>query len=109
VGGYEWSPDGGRLLLSIRDPEDEDADKKKNAPEDPWVIDRLEFKRDGAGYLTGDRHTHLYIYDIATNALTQLTKGRWDEGRATWSPEPPRRHDTGAREGPTKKSLRRRR
>lgn len=87
VGGYAWSPDGTRLLLSIRDPEDEDAEKKADAPEDPWVIDRLEFKRDGQGYITGDLHTHLYVYDLATKALHQLTTGRWDEGQAAWSPD----------------------
>ncbi|HKJ03548.1 MAG TPA: S9 family peptidase, partial [Longimicrobiales bacterium] len=87
VGGYEWSPDGTRLLLSIRDPEEVDPDRKADAPEDPWVIDRLEFKRDGTGYLTGDRHTHLYVYDVEGKALRQLTTGRWDEGQATWSPD----------------------
>ncbi len=87
VSGYAWSPDGSRLLLSIRDPEEEDDDKKENAPRDPWVIDRLQFKRDGAGYLTGDRHTHLYVFDVETKELRQLTEGRWDEGQAAWSPD----------------------
>jgi dipeptidyl aminopeptidase/acylaminoacyl peptidase len=91
VRGYAWSPDGTRLLLSIRDPEeedeDEDEDEKDDAPEDPWVIDRLEFKRDGTGYLTGDLHTHLYVFDVATKELRQLTTGRWDEGQAAWSPD----------------------
>ena len=92
VGGYDWSPDGTRLLLSIRDPDPkEDADKEESAATkavaDPWVIDRLEFKRDGVGYLTGDRHTHLYVFDVATKALRQLTTGRWDEGQAAWSPD----------------------
>jgi len=87
VGGYSWSPDGTRLLLSIRDPEEEDEDKKDNAPQDPWVIDRLQFKRDYAGYLTGNRHTHLYVFDVETKELRQITTGRWDEGSARWSPD----------------------
>lgn len=87
VGGYAWSPDATRLLLSIRDPEEEDEDEKENAPADPWVIDRLQFKRDGRGYLTGDRHTHLYVFDVETRELRQLTDGRWDEGQAVWSPD----------------------
>ena len=87
VGSYAWSPDGTRLLLSIRDPEDQDEDEKADAPEDPWVIDRLEFKQDGSGYLTGDRHTHLYIFDVATKVLRQITSGGWDEGQAEWSPD----------------------
>jgi dipeptidyl aminopeptidase/acylaminoacyl peptidase len=87
VSGYEWSPDGSRLLLTIRDPEEEDEGEKENAPRDPWVIDRLQFKRDGAGYLTGDRHTHLYVFDVDSREQRQLTKGRWDEGQPAWSPD----------------------
>lgn len=90
VGGYEWSPDGGRLALAIRDPEekkDSTAAKKANAPEDPWVVDRLQIKRDGQGYLTGDRRTHLYVFDVETRGLRQLTDGRWDEGSPAWSPD----------------------
>jgi Tol biopolymer transport system component len=87
VSGYVWSPDGTRLLLTIRDAEEEDPEKKENAPQDPWVVDRLQFKRDGVGYLTGDRHTHLYVFDLATKGLRQLTTGRWDEGQPAWSPD----------------------
>jgi dipeptidyl aminopeptidase/acylaminoacyl peptidase len=87
VSGYAWSPDATRLLLTIRDPEEEDEERKENAPRDPWVVDRLQFKRDGTGYLTGDRHTHLHVFDLATKELRQLTDGRWDEGQAEWSPD----------------------
>ncbi len=91
VGGYEWSPDGTRLVLTIRDPEEEDEEeeeegKKGNKPKDPWVIDRLQFKRDGRGYLTGDRHTHLFTFDLASKTLTQITAGGWDESQPAWSP-----------------------
>jgi dipeptidyl aminopeptidase/acylaminoacyl peptidase len=90
VSGYRFSPDGGRLLLTIRDPKPDSSEvgkKKENAPEDPWVIDRLQFKRDNVGYLTGDRHTHLYVYDLETEELRQLTDGRWDESLGVWSPD----------------------
>lgn len=91
VSGYVWSPDGDRILLSIRDPEEDEpeaeATKKKDAPKDPWVIDRLQFKRDGTGYLTGDRHTHLYVFDIKTEEVRQVTSGRWDETQPAWSPD----------------------
>lgn len=87
VSGYRWSPDGTRLLLTIRDPEEKDPDKKENAPQDPWVIDRLQFKRDNVGYLTGKRKTHLYIFDLASKELRQLTKGDRDESLGVWSPD----------------------
>lgn len=89
IAGYRWSPDATRLLLTIRDPkpEDEWANGKKDAPQAPWVVDRLQFKRDGTGYLTGDRHTHLYVYDLAGESLTQITSGSHDEGLGVWSPD----------------------
>lgn len=87
VSGYRWSPDETRLLLTLRDPEADDEDRKKNAPRDPWVIDRLQFKRDGTGYITGDRRTHLYVFDLASKELRQLTTGRWDESLGVWSPD----------------------
>jgi dipeptidyl aminopeptidase/acylaminoacyl peptidase len=87
VSGYRWSPDGTRLLLTIRDPEEEDKDEKPDAPRDPWVIDRLQFKRDNTGYLTGNRRTHLYVLDLESEELSQLTSGRWDESLGRWSPD----------------------
>lgn len=85
VADYEWSPDATRLLLTIRD--EEASDSAWADVQQPWTIDRLQFKRDRAGYLTGTRHTHLYVYELAAKALWQLTGGRWDEGQGQWSPD----------------------
>ena len=88
IGSYEWSPDASKLLLSIRDAEEPDTLKGAQAKTTPpYVIDRLQFKRDYAGYLTGDRHTHLYVWDVATEDLTQITSGDYDESSARWSPD----------------------
>ncbi|MDH3225052.1 MAG: hypothetical protein OEO23_15130, partial [Gemmatimonadota bacterium] len=87
ISAYRWSPDGTKLLLTIRDEEEDDPEEKENAPPDPWVIERLQFKRDNQGYLTGDRKTHLYVYELHTKELRQLTKGPWDESLGVWSPD----------------------
>ena len=87
VGSYAWSPDGTKLVLTVRDPEPTDSTKKKSKTPEPWVVERLQIKRDGQGYLTGDRHTHLYVFDVAARKLTQLTDGRWDESAPAWSPD----------------------
>jgi dipeptidyl aminopeptidase/acylaminoacyl peptidase len=88
VGGYAWSPDGTRLALTVRDAAPEDTLQGARAKTTkPYVIDRLQFKRDYAGYLTGDRHMHLYVFDIEADSLIQITDGSWDESSPAWSPD----------------------
>ncbi|NNE67441.1 MAG: S9 family peptidase [Pyrinomonadaceae bacterium] len=89
VSGHEWSPDSKRLLLYIRDPkpheltETKEDDKKPR----PYVIDRLQFKRDYAGYLNRFR-THLYVFDVGSaGEPRQITSGDYDDGQAVWSPD----------------------
>jgi len=89
VSGYLWSPDGSKLLLTIQDPDPIDTlpahEKPKVTP--PWEIDRLQFKRDRVGYLTGNRHTHLHVFDLATKTTRQITSGDFDAGSPAWSPD----------------------
>ena len=82
VSDYVWSPDATRLALLITDPE---AENEEDEPQ-PWVIDRLQFKRDYAGYLDR-RRTHLYVQDLTSGQLTQLTSGDYDDSQPTWNPD----------------------
>ena len=89
VSGFEWSPDGKRLLLMIRDPKPSDLteDKKDDKKPKPHVIDRLQFKRDYAGYLDR-RRTHLYVFTPGSKKEpVQITSGDYDDGQAVWSPD----------------------
>ncbi len=91
--GHEWSPDSKRLALLIGDP-DPDADPNPSpqpgatprVPK-PVVIDRYRFKQDGQGYLLSNRHTYIYLFDVATKKLERLTKSKWDESAPAWSPD----------------------
>ena len=86
VSGYEWAPDGSRMVLQIRDPEPgsdaKDYDPKKPKP---YVIDRLQFKRDYRGYLDR-RRTHLYLFEKGGKA-EQITFGDYDDNSPKWSPD----------------------
>ncbi len=84
INDYLWSPDAGKLLLTINDPEN--GGKKEPKTPDPIKIDRYHFKQDVEGYLL-HRHPHLYLFDIGTKKLDTLTKGDTDEGAAEWSPD----------------------
>ncbi len=82
VSDYAWSPDASRLALMITDADEDDEDDEPQ----PWVIDRLQFKRDYAGYLDRLR-THLYVQDLESGEVTQLTSGDYDDSQPTWSPD----------------------
>jgi len=87
VTDYVWSPDGKRICLVLRDPKPEDLekDKKKEAKPRPWVIDRLQFKRDNIGYLDS-RRAHLYLFNPSDKSLTQITSGDTDDSNPVWHP-----------------------
>ena len=88
VAGYEWAPDGKRILLSIKDPKPEELteDKEDDKKAKPSVIDRLQFKRDYAGYLNRYR-THLYIFTPGDSIPIQITSGDFDDNNPAWSPD----------------------
>lgn len=102
-----WSPDSHQLVLVLRDAsleeleaakeqndkdnqdkEDKEKDAKEKKPKThrPWIIDRRQFKQDEIGYLDR-RRTHLYIFDLASRSLKQITSGDYDDSEAAWSPD----------------------
>jgi dipeptidyl aminopeptidase/acylaminoacyl peptidase len=81
VNDYSWSPDGKRVVLAL----DDSSVDTDSAPH-PIVIDRYQFKADVQGYLDHHR-THLWLFDVASESLTQLTSGDHDEVMPEWSPD----------------------
>lgn len=95
VDDFAWAPDSRRVLLVLRDATPEELEaaaakdkeaKKEEKPGRPWVMDRLQFKRDTVGYLERYR-AHLYVFDLAAKALTQITSGDYDDEHPAWSPD----------------------
>jgi dipeptidyl aminopeptidase/acylaminoacyl peptidase len=84
ISEYAWSPDGKRLVFVVTDPDSAASDS--TSPPKPIVIDRYLFKDDGSGYLT-DLRDHLYLFDLATRKLEQLTSGPFDDESPAWSPD----------------------
>jgi dipeptidyl aminopeptidase/acylaminoacyl peptidase len=110
VEDFVWSPDSRRLVLVLRDPTPEESERAKPKKEHsdaasaagdaegeteagsekeskrPWVIDRLLFKQDEVGYLDR-RRTHLYVFEVGSKSVTQITSGDYDDSEPAWSPD----------------------
>ena len=102
VKDFAWSPDSKRIVLVLQDPSPEDLEaakeraqeksqgkatkEKKPKAQRPWVVDRYIFKEDEIGYLERLR-THLYVFDIGSKTLTQVTSGDFDDLHPAWSPD----------------------
>ncbi|HXR96851.1 MAG TPA: S9 family peptidase, partial [Terriglobales bacterium] len=80
---YAWSPDSKRLALVVQEPAPE---TKPDDPPKPIVIDRYKFKEDRIGFLN-DRHTHIYLFDLATKKTERLTRDDYNEANPVWSPD----------------------
>ncbi|MET0718487.1 MAG: S9 family peptidase, partial [Pseudoxanthomonas sp.] len=85
VEDFVWSPDGEQLAVIAMDAEfPAGTPKPRNPP--PIVTGRYQFKEDGADYL-GSRRKHLYLFDLASGKVQQLTSGAHDELLPAWSPD----------------------
>src|SRR5205823_5571166 len=82
-------PDSSRLALLVSDPDPDDpnpdADAKDKKPK-PHVITRLQFMRDGEGYLN-DVKRHIHVFDVASKKDLQVTSDKFDDGSPVWSPD----------------------
>ena len=85
VRSYDWSPDGTKLLLMVKDPSPTDLGEEPPPNPPPYVIDRLQFKRDYVGYLD-HRRNHVHVIDIADRGTHQVTSGNFDDSGPVWSP-----------------------
>lgn len=94
VSDLVWSPDGKRLALVVGDvdPDEEDEEKAEGASggapktPKPIVIRRLQFKRDGEGYLRELRQ-HIHVFDVESKKSVQITSGPYDDADPVWSPD----------------------
>lgn len=83
--GLAWSPDGRRLAIVHATPGPETA----AADGDPKVITRYLYKptaSEGNTRFNDNRRLHIFIADLATRQVRQLTDGIYSEHSIDWSP-----------------------
>jgi dipeptidyl aminopeptidase/acylaminoacyl peptidase len=81
-----WSPDGKQLAFVSSTPGTETA----QAAGDPMVITRYLYKPDAGEGMTrfnDNQRLHIFVVDVATKQVRQLTKGDYDEHSIDWSPD----------------------
>ncbi len=81
-----WAPDGRRIAFVSATPGPESAD----AHGDPMVITRYLYKPTAGEGLTrfnDNRRTHLFVADVGTRQVTQLTTGTFYEHSIAWAPK----------------------
>jgi dipeptidyl aminopeptidase/acylaminoacyl peptidase len=81
-----WSPDSKQIAFVSATPGPETAD----ASGDPMVITRYMYKPDageGFTHFNDNRRLHIFIVDVATKRVRQLTDGEYYEHSIDWSPD----------------------
>jgi dipeptidyl aminopeptidase/acylaminoacyl peptidase len=98
VDGFEWSPDGRRLVVltsSHGATREEDAKRRGKTeksepgsppPSDYHFVDRLGYQFNGAGYVY-HAIPHLWLVDVETGEAKRLTNGPTAESDPAWSPD----------------------
>src|SRR5207247_4660558 len=79
-----WAPDGKRLAFVSSTPGPE-----QDAHGDPMVITRYLYKptaSEGLTHFNDNRRLHIFVADVASGAVRQLTHGTYYEHSIDWSP-----------------------
>lgn len=75
VRSFEWSPDGTQIAFLAPEPKTDAEDKKEKDKDDARVADR------------DDKRARLWLIDINTKKVRQLTAGNWRVDEAKWTPQ----------------------
>src|SRR5262245_10292975 len=74
VSAFRWSPDGSRIALLMTEAKTDAQQAREKDKDDSRVVDKE------------DRHARVWVLDLETKALKQVTSGRWQIRQIEWLP-----------------------
>lgn len=84
---FSWSPDSKRIAFISATPGPE---RTGGAEDDPVVITRYLYRTsgsDGVSYFTDNKRLHIFVAELETREVRQLTDGPYHEHSIAWSPK----------------------
>src|SRR4029077_13498042 len=72
VGAFRWSPDGARIALLMAEPKPDAQQKRERDKADSRVVD------------SDTQRARVWILDVASRTLKQVTSGSWQIGQIGW-------------------------
>ena len=92
VSSFQWSPDGNRMLLVLRigaeSAKPRTKEEKKEPQPDIQVVRHAKYKANGIHPYLDEKRSHLWIIDINSKKVSQITKGEeWNDSSPVWSPD----------------------
>src|SRR6201998_447870 len=81
-----WSPDGNQIAFVSSTP----SELAAQASGDPMVITRYLYKPDAGEGMTrfnDNQRLHIFVVDVSSKQVRQLTRGETDEHSIDWSPD----------------------
>ena len=87
VQDFAWSPDGARIVFCA-DTEPAAGAAAGSQGGGPRVVEVncIRFRQDLQGW-RGDAHYHLFVAELESGEMTQITRGDWDDYGPVWSPD----------------------
>ena len=92
VTGFDWGPDGERIVVAAPDPTDEEAAYRDRVDDGPIEIERLQHKVNGSGW-TDTVTSYLFVVDVESREETRLDRANDGEMGSrrplapAWSPD----------------------